>query len=213
MSKRTLLPEARDALAAYGWRRRGGDVYTREVSAEVTGHLGINTVTSAGRLKLNPVVGVRHERLQRWVDRLLERSGSGTEATCVDTLAGLMPEEARRPYPQWWVEASQPPEARRLVWYDLAANVEAYGWPWVAAQTGLPEILEHTTPQAFSPWRYPVALWLLGRREEAVAYLEDLVSQFGRQPYLPGGVTPEGYGPFAERLLAEIDASPGGPAD
>jgi hypothetical protein len=58
-----------------------------------------------------------------------------------------------------------------------------------------------------------VALWLVGPRGEAVAHLEGLVSQFGRQPYLPGGVNPQRYGPFAERLLAEIDASPECPVD
>jgi len=211
MSTRTLLPEARDALAAYGWRKRG-DVYTREVSAEVTGRLSMNTATAAGRLKLNPAVGVRHERVEQWVDRLQEReTATRNGPTCGATVSRLMPDEVRRPYPQWWVEDGQSAEARRLVWYDLAANVEAYGWPWVAGQTGLPEILEHTTPQAFSPWRYPVALWLLGRGEEAVAYLEDLVSQFGRVPYLPGGVTEREYGPFAERVLAEIKANPHGP--
>jgi hypothetical protein len=61
-----------------------GDVYTREVSAEVTGRLGINTASGAGRLKLNPVVGVRHERTTTGSRRMHDVDGgrAGRGALC-----------------------------------------------------------------------------------------------------------------------------------
>ena len=210
MDRRRLLGEARDPLERHGWRKRG-QVYERRGSDDVVGRLGINTASRGGRLQLNPVVGVRHEALEARVARLQERDGSPARATVSTTVALLLPDGWRGGYPHWCVDQDQSVDERRAEWDVLAGDVEDFGWPWIAAQPALAEIVERRPRAAFDPWRYPVASWMLGRDDEAVSYLEEMLAGFGSRPYHPGGVTEASYRPYAERLLAEITASPGGP--
>ena len=210
MDTRFLLAEAAASLEPRGWVRRPPQVYARRVSDDVTARLGINTATGGDRLKLNPVIGVRHEALEALVDRLRGGGpGSGpvsSQASVSTTLSLLLPEGLRGRYPHWWVSADQTPAERRAVWDVLAADVEGYGWPWAAGQPALAQIVAQRPRAAFDPWRYPVATWMLGHDDEAASYLEEMLAGFGSRPYHPGGVTEESYRPYAERLLAEMGA-------
>jgi ABC-type branched-subunit amino acid transport system ATPase component len=56
----------RAALGSAGFRKRSGDVYTRQVAEDVLGWLGLNRAVNRGDglLEVNPVVGVRHQVLE-----------------------------------------------------------------------------------------------------------------------------------------------------
>lgn len=91
----------RTALASAGFKKRSGDVYTREVAQDVLGWLGLNRAVHRGDglLEVNPVVGVRHQALERVVADLLgERFHEYTPPTVSVHLGYVMPDGRYRPW-------------------------------------------------------------------------------------------------------------------
>lgn len=57
-------------LAELGFKKRAGDVFTVDLDEDVLGWLGLNRATEhrpAGEVEINPVVGVRHQVVERIV--------------------------------------------------------------------------------------------------------------------------------------------------
>ena len=57
-------------LAELNFRKRAGQIFTAEITDDVLGWLGLNRATRhcpAGEVEINPVVGVRHQGVERIV--------------------------------------------------------------------------------------------------------------------------------------------------
>jgi hypothetical protein len=114
------------ALRQYGYtaKRRGLLLQPRDRKG-VTGWLGLNLATWGlpAKLQINPVVGVRHVRLEK---ALVELAGWKAPIACVSKPLGyLMPQNT---FAQWDFSADGDLAA---IAEDLASAVGAYGQPFI----------------------------------------------------------------------------------
>jgi hypothetical protein len=168
-----LVAEASQAwkasLASAAFRKRSGDVYTRQVAEDVLGWLGLNRAVNRGDglLEVNPVVGVRHQALERVVAELLgERFHDYTPPTVSLHLGYVMPEDRYRP---WLFGADVPVK-------DVAAEmvdaIVAYGGRFMDERASLGAVVEWMADSRAGiaeqiAFRRPVGYLLLGDRERA----------------------------------------------
>jgi hypothetical protein len=172
-----LVAEASEAwqaaLALAGFRKRGGDVYTRQVARDVLGWLGLNRAVNRGDglLEVNPVVGVRHQELERVVANLLgQRFHEYTPPTVSVHLGYVMPEGRYRP----WIFGGDVPV--RDVAAEMVDAIVAYGARFMDDRASLEAIVESMSDSRAGiaeqlALRRPVGYLLLGepgRAREAV---------------------------------------------
>jgi hypothetical protein len=60
----------RDQMKSAGWRKRTGDIFTYDPGNGYLAWLGLNRATKYHPLRVNPVIGVRYERLERLMSEL-----------------------------------------------------------------------------------------------------------------------------------------------
>jgi hypothetical protein len=161
----------REPLTRLGFRKRAGAIFTIELDDPVIGWLGLNAATehqSAGQASVNPIVGVRHQTVERIVASLLgERFHPYVGPTVSTPLGYVMPEQR---FATWQFGADDSrSEADRLV-----TALEEHGLPFMRDHTGLDSIRDAIEQgNAESPeYRLPVVLSLLGRDDEAVAIVD-----------------------------------------
>src|SRR5690606_27740771 len=67
-----VLELVRAELAGLAFEKRAGDIFTRDLTSEVLGWIGLNRATRGrpGVLEINPVVGVRHQPIERLLAEL-----------------------------------------------------------------------------------------------------------------------------------------------
>src|SRR5690242_10447195 len=85
-------------LGAYGFRKRAGQVLTAELAPDVLGWIGLNRATkhrAPGEVEINPVVGVRHQAVERLVAELLGIKFHAYVPPTVCTPLGYLLPEAR----------------------------------------------------------------------------------------------------------------------
>lgn len=115
-------------LQELGFARRAGQVFTREVADNVLGWLGLNRASrhqAAGVFEVNPVIGIRHQEVERVVAELrAERFHPYQPPTVSMPLGYLMPGER---YRAWIVDDAEPESSVE----DLAAAVAGYGLGFV----------------------------------------------------------------------------------
>ncbi|WP_157181254.1 hypothetical protein [Actinopolymorpha alba] len=137
--------------------------------------MGLNTATEhypKGVCEVLPVVGVRHQSVERAFDELLslrfKRYGAPTIST---PLYLIMP--GGNTYTPWIFNAFDKPEVTAN---EIAAAVNEYGLPWMKEKVDLQRIaeyLEHEGHGFLLPeYRVPIALAFLGRSAEAIAMVE-----------------------------------------
>jgi hypothetical protein len=159
------------ALRGLGFRRRATGILTIEVSADVLGWVGLNTAhRSSGSYFVNPVVGVRHQLVERIV---AEHRGDVfhpySPPTVSRPLRLLLEDHAVK----WVVGAdSEPGYVDRLV-HDL----DDVGSAYIDARSTLDGLLAALVGgEGFEHqlrFRRPVALALLGDRRAAAALVAD----------------------------------------
>jgi len=206
--RRGLVAEAgeawRTALVSAGFRKRSGDVFTRQVAADVLGWLGLNRAVSRGDglLEVNPVVGVRHQVLERVVADLLgERFHEYIPPTVSVHLGYVMPGGRYRP----WLFGGDVPVGD--VAAEMVGAIVACGLPFMDDRASLSAVVESMSDGRSGvaeqlAFRRPVGYLLLGEpgraREEVRASLarlgerEDLAAQRFR-----------GFASALERRLAD----------
>lgn len=170
------LEEAvRRPLGDIGFRKRSGGIFTADVAEDTLGWLGLNRASEhqpKGRFEVNPVIGVRLQRIEREVSRLQARPfHSYLPPTASRPLGYLMP-QAR--YKAWFFEAPDgPPEIAQ----DMADAIRVYGFPFIKSNA-LPEAIVNAFPSRLKPpdvYRVAVALAILGRAAEATSLLHEAV--------------------------------------
>ena len=154
-------------------------VFTRQVAADVLGWVGLNRAVSRGDglLEVNPVVGVRHQALERVVADLLgERFHDYIPPTVSVHLGYVMPEGRYRP----WLFGGDVPVGD--VAAEMVGAIVAYSLPFMDDHASLSAVVE-----SMSDGRSGIAEQLAFRRP--VGYL--LLGEPGRAhkeggPLLPG---------------------------
>jgi hypothetical protein len=180
-----LVAEASEAwqsaLVSAGFRKRSGDVFTQAVAPDVLGWLGLNRAVSRGDglLEVNPVVGIRHQRLERVVADLLGASfHEYTPPTVSIHLGYPMPEGRYRP---WLFGGDLPTDA---VAAEMADSIMTYGVPFMTDRASLSAIVSLMADSRIGiaeqlAFRRPVGYFLLGEPGRARDAARDSVSQLG----------------------------------
>jgi hypothetical protein len=226
---------ARSVLVAEGWRKRSGDFYTRPLAPGVLGLLALGSARGLPhQWRLKPYVGLVHERVNALAAAL---SGAGQSPYPRDTIRVPLVKLLDGPEAQEgdrWLVAAQAPDQNERVFRAVAETAREVGLPWLQQRTGLDAIV-YELRDGNGPWRrtpyLTAALWLQGEVDAAEAWLEEIVSQFGRPtPEIPEelrGLRATGFGmsappegwprqafdTFAARLREAMACHPQGPPD
>ena len=194
---------AREQMTAAGWRKRSGDSYTFDFGDGFLATLGLNRAVKHHPLRINPVVGVRHDALQRLIAQAHRGPHGPADTTLSRPIGYLTPANT---FLQLEVATVQDatPTAQRL--RDL---VEHYGLPFArqhADVESLETALRGTGLVANPDWgRFLLTALLFqqGRTEEARAYAADELAK--------GTATGQtwvmaDYRPFVDRLITHYAA-------
>lgn len=201
MGTRTVDQVARVAqveLAQLGFTKRSGAIFTVDLGDELLGWLGLNSATEhhvVGSVSVHPVVGIRHQAVQRLVAELMEMPFHAyippTVSTPMYTLV------AKHQYVNWFVDTTSPGMANQVA--DLVRSVRAHGYPWIKASASLDAICRLLDEQIGLPttsYHRPVAWLLAGRRDRAQEALADSLRDIGTRAD-PAALH---YRRFADRL-------------
>jgi hypothetical protein len=131
---------------------------------------------SLGDVEINPVVGVRHQKVEQIVAELRDEKFHPYQPPTVSTPLGyLMPEGRYRP---WIVADDAEGEAA-----DLAAAVERYAVPFMKATSGLAAMCQRLDERmGFDDqliYRQPVARLLSGDVDRASALVDGAETDLG----------------------------------
>lgn len=163
-----------ERLQRLGFKKRAGVVFTRDAGADVLGWLGLNRAsrhTAPGEFEVNPVVGIRHQGVERVVAELRGEKFHAYQPPTVSSPLGYLMPEAR--YRAWLV--SDAPESEASI-ADLVAAVGEHAVPFLESNATLTALcglldeglgFEHQVV-----YRRPVA-WLLAGEADRAATLVD----------------------------------------
>jgi len=174
------LDDVRAQLEVAGFKKRAGQVFTREFGGELLGWLGLNRATrhrSVGVVEVNPVVGVRHQGVERIVAELRGEKFHAYQPPTVSVPLGyLMPERRYR----GWVFGA---DGSADVAGDLASAVERYAVPFMEDAVQLPRLCELLDDgMGFDHqlvYRRPAALVLAGNERRALALVVQAEEDLG----------------------------------
>jgi hypothetical protein len=199
--QRDVAGAAAAAMVRAGWEKRGGGLFGLTGDHDVVGWAShVVSRGENGAVEVSPKVGVRHESLHQFVDRLSERDG-GFEPTISIVLGYLLPEKSANVV--WRFDASTPLEDQAE---NLVQAVETYGRPFIRNHSALEDLLEDLSADPwYGPKRYPAALALLGRGVEAARALDVELEKITDRTD-PRDVAAVEFRSFALRLRAEIES-------
>jgi hypothetical protein len=164
----------------------------------VEGHVGLNRgFRGEGAINLNPVVGVAHIAIE---EELAKRTGrAGDQATVGSHIGYLLPV---RDYVEYVI--SDPETANEVV-QSIRDAVRDFALPWMRDRVDLAVVALDMAAGRYSyqseiDYHLPLILRDLGRRAEAVAWLDE-----ARSRYDPAGdISDANYLRFASNLRAEL---------
>jgi hypothetical protein len=161
------------------------------------GRLALNRAGHAGiGYEINPIVGVRHEQLERLTDELLAlRPSKERTSSVIATLDHIM----RRPYTAFFFAYDAPvlPTAKTLV-----ETFREHGLPYIEARRDLRALVADFLPIRYGMdlCRLPTAYVLLGEFSAAERAIEEQLARFadGADTFAPA------YTAFVARLRAYV---------
>ncbi|WP_308930998.1 hypothetical protein [Arthrobacter sp. SLBN-112] len=172
----------RARLLDAGFRKRSGDIFTRPVTDDILGWLGLNRAASrqSPLVEVNPVVGVRHVAVESMVAELLGEKPHGyAPPTLSVSLGYVMP---ARSYQAWVFTVDTPVES---VADDLVAAVNEYGIPYFEHHDSLAAIVQAMSEGAgfkeHNVFRLPVGYLLLDELEKAQQIITASVDELGQR--------------------------------
>lgn len=173
-----MLQVIQPLLAELGFKKRTGAIFTMELTANVLGWLGLNRATrhrQPGEVEVNPVVGVRHQDVERLVAELRgERYHSYLPPTVSIPLGYLFPEPRYRS----WVLA---PKGSELTAREMVSAIVEYGIPYMQSTIDLRQLCrELDRKDGFENllvYRRPVAWFLSGDKLTAGQILEQSLAE------------------------------------
>ena len=142
MMSRTSNPgfaAASQRLQELGFSKRAGFIFTRNLTDDVIGWLGLNTASRhapVGVREVNPVVGVRHQGIERMVAELRKEKFHPYIPPTVCTPLGYIMTEPR--YRAWMIET---PRSDQNSIADLTSAVRQYALPFMEAHASLAGVI------------------------------------------------------------------------
>lgn len=195
---------AKHQLTGAGWRKRTGDIYTMDLGDKYSAWLGLNKATKYHPMRVNPVVGVRHEPTMRLVRALMDTGELHTAPTLSEPIYVFGRADGLGPSPLavGSIDEAESAAAR------LLELVDTYGLPFVRSLADEDPMLDalrqrkHLAIPEYAASRLPAMLAALGRADEARAAAANAVVRLGDRT----DAAAEHYRRFAERLLAHLAA-------
>jgi len=174
---------AAEQLARAGFQKRKVDIYTSAVNGEVAGWLGLNkALYREGVLQINPVVGVRHQKLESRVAELLgQKPHQYVPATISTNVGYLMPEEK---YVAWSFKADANCETPVA---EVVAAIGKFGRPFMEQNGTLATLYsallssKRGTPPDQFDYRIAAAADLLGKHTEAETFIDARLREIGNR--------------------------------
>lgn len=148
-------------LEAEGFKKRSGEIFTRNLAEGFSGWLGLNRARRRDGFELNPVVGVRCQELEGLLSTLMtERQHTYIPPTVAISLGYRMPD---RTYRSWTIQEDTIADDCA----DIVAAVVQYGVPFMASACTLPALGTLLESPGFTSveqasFRRPLIKWLLG---------------------------------------------------
>ena len=165
-------------LETIGFETNKLGIYKLAIDTDVLGWVGLNTCgQKPGLLEVNPVVGVRHQTIEKLLAELLSES---YDAVNPPTLAGnigyLSPDNKFRQF-SFSMDADPLNIADALV-----QDIERYGLPFMKRNIDLNVFLKTMKSTRFGiseqlNYRIPLCLYLLGRFDETSQFLSTKLLQ------------------------------------
>lgn len=175
-----VLATVAPLLSELGFRKRAGMIFTYDLSPEMLGWVGLNRATDAhdpGAVEINPVIGVRHQPLERLVAELKGMKFHAYNPPTVCIPLGYLLSEGK--YTAWFFRDGEVTEAGR----DLVTNVASHGIPFMRSVVDLPNLRQRIEGRTGFDhqleYRLPVAWLLSGEPERALATLDDIARVHG----------------------------------
>ena len=174
-----------------------GRIY-RPLEVDALGWVGLNTSTSISALEIWPNVGIHHVAVMQMVSRLQGRKYvKGDVATYAVSLGSIAPGEGAFKFLDGGDSRG---EARRLV-----DTVVTHALPWMKRIGSLDEVIpllrQREDMLGGVPERIAVALHLLGRKDDVLAYLAQRQACYDSDVANPGVAS--SWRRFAEALISE----------
>lgn len=166
-------------LSALGFRKAASGIFTRTQAPDVLALVGLNRAKRGGFVEINPVVGVRHQRVERLVAELLGEDFNETVPPTAAANVGYLSESDR--YEAFIFDGTRPDEE---IASELGEMVSGPGIAFVAGNTSLEDLANTlATSGSLMPeqtaYRLPAALFLLGRFEDAEGALDSKLRKIG----------------------------------
>lgn len=176
--KNTVMAAAGDGLRALGMRPLEEGIWLLPLRKGVDGWLGMNVANEAGSIAVNPVIGVRHDDVERMLSRLAGQPEDPGVPTVTVPLGYLTPE---RTYARWLFNGSAQDDGETA---RLLEAVRDYGIPFMQANTDRRVLAETLTTSRFMPpdaqaYRIPIIHLLAGDRDRALSALHTSVPGLG----------------------------------
>lgn len=166
------------SLETLGFRRRTNQVYTIALDLDLIGWLGLNRATRhqpSGRVEIFPIIGVRHQVLERIVAKLQGRRFHDYSPPSVSTPLGYVMPSGR--YTSWAVDD---PGASKAAG-EIHGALTDYGIPFMRALQDLAELrkaMESGLGHQLE-YRLPVLLRIMGDKDAASDALHAAVDRLG----------------------------------
>jgi hypothetical protein len=192
-------------LASLGFEKRKPGIFSSVIAENVIGWIGLNIATRGRKdaLEVNPVVGVRNQRVEQLVAELV---GDALNDLIPPTVAGnvgyLSPAHKYMAF-TFAVSGSNEDAAD-----GLCNAVKVHGLPFMKRMIDLRNLVEtmQTTrlgmPDQLN-YRIPVGMWLLGESGNAKAFVAAKLSEIG----IRADLAALRYRAFATRLNARLDVT------
>lgn len=200
---KTAFGLVEDRLAGLGFKKRKPGILSSPISDDTVGWVGLNKAIRGrnGALDLNPVVGVRNQRIEQLVAELAEDALDDLIPPTVAGNVGYLSPAHRYQVFTFSESASNDEVADRL-----CGAVKVHGLPFMKKMVDLRSLVEtmQTTrlgmPEQLN-YRIPVGLWLLQEAEKAKAFVAAKLSEIGTRTD-PAALR---YKSFAARLSARME--------
>ncbi|MHC4621275.1 MAG: hypothetical protein ACYTEQ_26305 [Planctomycetota bacterium] len=199
--KKIVMPIVRERLEKLGMRKRRGDYYTLELNSEVIGIVDLSpSHYNRGRLlTINPIIGVRHQPLEKLLAELKEEKfHSYIPPTILIPIGYLMPSKS---FITWKFMFDINYE---VIVDDMINAIKKYGFAYMDDHKTLEAIFDSIIYgyRKDQPTWYliPVGYYLLGDSKKAKKYINNKVNEIRDYP----DMILKNYQKFASNLLKLI---------
>ncbi|SRR5258706_7079580 len=199
-----VLGLVQTTLTTLGFHKRKAGILALQVSEEVLGTVGLNIATGRGAdiLEINPVIGVRNQRLERLVAELRgETFDELMPPTVAANLGYLSPENRYLPF------IFTEDDRIETLADELREAVKAHGLPFITKAANLAALVHEMQAgrigiQFMLDYRIPAGLFLLGDRAKAQAFLAARLAETSSRND-PAAIRYKAFASkFSERLAA-----------